>query len=101
MRAWIWSVIASVIIVGCATAGDGPLTTGEQGLAELRVDAGPLLSVPITRVIVDAAGQSQDLAFNPATGTFDATLFLPSGGQSLVASAFSGDLLVGQSRPTS
>src|SRR5262249_37447330 len=48
-----------------------------------------------------AAGQSQDLVQNFTTGTFDGTLILPAGTQSLVASAFSGDTLVGQSQPVS
>jgi hypothetical protein len=100
MRVWICRLIVSVIMVGCAAAGDESLTTGNQGLAELRVDAAPLLAAGITRVTVDGAGQSQELVLNPATGTFDGVLFLPSGPQTLVASAFSGDTLVGRSRPT-
>lgn len=100
MRVWISSLIVSVLAVGCAAAGDEALTTGSRGLAELQVDAAPLLAAGITRVTVGGAGQSQELVLNPATGTFDGVLFLPSGPQTLVASAFSGDTLVGQSRPT-
>jgi hypothetical protein len=75
------------------------LGTDHQGV-ELHVDPRPFLTVPITRVSIEAAGQTQDLAFNPATGTFDGTLFLPAGMQSLVARAFGGAILVGQSQPT-
>ena len=100
MRVWICSLIASVIAVGCATASqETPLTN--QGVAEVRVDAAQLLSAGITRVTVDGAGQSQDLTLNATTGTYDSTLFLPSGSQSLVASAFASGTLVAQSRPTS
>jgi hypothetical protein len=100
MRAGICSVIASVIAVGCATAGHETTVTDRQGLAELQVDAAPLLAAGITRVTVDGAGRSQELALNFATGTYDGTIFLPSGSQSLVASAFASDTLVAQSRPT-
>lgn len=101
MRAGIWSLIASVIAVGCATADHEPTATDQQGLAELHVDATPLLAAGINRVVVEGAGRSQDLRLNVATNTYDGTLFLPSGSQSLVASAFASDTLVAQSRPTS
>jgi hypothetical protein len=100
VRACIYTLIISVLAVGCMTGHPDVLGTDRQGVAELRVDAGPLLAASITRVTIEAAGQTQDLAFNPATGTFDGTLFLPAGTQSLVARAFSEDLLVGQSHPT-
>lgn len=100
MRVWIYGLIVSASAVGCATAGEEPTTTDRQGIAELRVDAAPLLASGITRVTVDGAGQSSDLVQNPATGTFDGTVFLPAGTQRLVASAFSDDVLVAQSRPT-
>lgn len=98
MRAWIGNLIVAVVMVGCTTTNT-ELGTDHQGV-ELHVDTKPFLTVPITRVSVEAAGQTQDLAFNPATGTFDGTLFLPAGMQSVVARAFGGDLLVGQSQPT-
>jgi hypothetical protein len=100
MRACIRPLIFAVLAVGCTTSNTDTLAADHQGLAEVHIDAGPLLAVGITRLTVAAAGQTQDLVQNPFTGTFDATLILPSGAQSVVASAFSGDTLVGQSRPT-
>jgi hypothetical protein len=85
---------------GCATSNTETLTTGHQGLAEIRVDAAPFSDVNITRVTVETAGESQDLVLNPSTGTFDGTLILPSGAQILTVSAYTGEALVGQSRPT-
>lgn len=92
-------LVLGLAIIGC-TAQPEPLATTEQGVAEVRVDTGLLLAFSITRVSVEAAGQSQDLALNPATGTFDGTMFLPSGTQPLVARAFSGETQVGASRET-
>lgn len=100
VRACICTLIISVLAVGCITGHPDVLGTDRRGVAELRVDAGPLLAASITRVTIEAADQTQDLALNPATGTFDGTLFLPAGTQSLVARAFAGDMLVGQSQPT-
>jgi hypothetical protein len=100
MRVCIRPLIIAVLAVGCTTSNTDALATDPQGLAEVRIDAGPLLAVGITRVTVDAAGQTQDLVQNPFTGTFDATLILPPGTLSIVASAFSGDTLVGRSQPT-
>jgi hypothetical protein len=87
--------------VSCATTGEPPTITDRQGLAEVHVNGAQLLATGITRVTLAAAGQTQDLTFNPATGTFDGSLILSSGPQTLVARAFSGDTLVGQSQPTS
>lgn len=101
MRFWIFGSIVSAIAVGCATTGEPPTTTDRQGIAEVHVDAAQLFAAGITRVTLAAAGQPEELTFNPATGTFDGSLILPSGAQTLVASAFSGDTLVGQSQPTS
>lgn len=101
MRACIRLLMIAVLAVGCTTDDPDTLATGEQGLAEVHVDAAPLLAASITRVTLAAAGQTQDLALNSATGTFDGAMILPSGTQSLVASAFSGDTLVGQSQPAS
>src|SRR5262249_43645061 len=98
VRACVCNLIVAVMMVGCTTTNT-ELDTDHQGI-ELHVDPRPFLTVPITRVSVEAAGQTQDLALNPATGTFDGTLFLPAGMQSLVARAFGGDMLVGQSQPT-
>lgn len=98
MRACLCNLIVAVLMVGCTTTNT-ELDTDHQGI-ELHVDPKPFLTVPIVRVSIEAAGQTQDLALNPATGTFDGTLFLPAGMQSLVARAFGGDMLVGQSQPT-
>jgi hypothetical protein len=98
VRAWIYNLIVAVLMVGCATTNT-ELGTEHQGV-ELHVDPRPFLTVQITRMTVESAGQTQDLSLNPATGTFDATLFLPAGMQSVVARAFAGDMLVGQSQPT-
>jgi hypothetical protein len=98
VRAYIGNLIVAVLMVGCTTTNT-ELGTDHQGV-ELHVDARPFLTAAITRLSVEAAGQTQDLAFNPVTGTFDAMLFLPAGMQSLVARAFSGGMLVGESQPT-
>lgn len=100
MRASLCNLIVAVLMVGCATTNTGP-DTDQLGVAELHVDARPNLTVPITRVSVEVAGKTQDLPFNVNTGTFDGVVFLPAGSQTLVARAFGGDLLVGQSQPTS
>ncbi|HEX8111928.1 MAG TPA: hypothetical protein VF516_29550, partial [Kofleriaceae bacterium] len=86
-------------MVGCATTNT-ELGSEHLGVAELHVDVGPLLATAITRVSVEAAGQTQDLTFDFNTGSFDGVVFLPAGMQSLVARAFGGDMLVGQSHPT-
>jgi hypothetical protein len=54
----------------------------------------------VTFIAVNTDGGTQALVFNPATGTFDGTLFLNVGTHSLVAKAFAGDTEVGESRPT-
>lgn len=101
MRACIYNLIAALFVVGCTADNMDKLAAGQQGLAEVHVDAAQLLAASITRVTLAAAGQTQDLTFNPATSTFDGSLILSSGSQTLVASAFSGDTLVGQSQPIS
>lgn len=100
MRASLCNLIVAVLMVGCATTHTEP-DTDPLGVAELHVDTRPNLTVPITRVSVEVAGQTQDLPLNVNTGTFDGVVFLPAGSQTLVARAFGGDLLVGQSQPTS
>ncbi len=100
MRMSIYVVIASVLIAGCSSAGVDGLAGKDQGLAELQVDAAPLVAFDITRVSVAVDGISQDMVLGNSTGTFDGTLILPSGTQSLIASAFSGGTLVGVSNPT-
>jgi hypothetical protein len=83
VRASIFNLIVAILMVGCATTNTQP-GNDHLGVAELHVDARPLLTVPITRVSVDFGGQTQDLALNGITGTFDGVLFLPAGTQSLV-----------------
>jgi len=96
----IYALVVATVTISCATNHPPSQGVDQQGLAELHVDAQSLIAASVTRVTVDAAGQTQDLTLNQATGTFDGALFLPSGTQSLAASAFSGDQLVGQSQPT-
>lgn len=102
MRTWLSSVIIAVLAVGCAAdhKPSVPEGTAQQGLAELHVDAHSLIAASVTRVTVTSGDQSQDLTLNALTGSFDGSLLLASGTQSLVASAFAGDTLVGQSQPT-
>jgi hypothetical protein len=93
----------SLLAFGCTTGDGDPaddLAANEQGLTEVRIDARALLNVGITQVTLEAAGQSQDLVLNASTGTFDGSLFLPAGPQSLVARAFAGATLVGASNST-
>lgn len=96
----ISALVVAILTIGCATNHTESQGVDQQGLAELHIDAQSLIAANVTRVTVASDGQTQDLALNPATGTFDGALLLPSGTQSLVASAFSGDTLVGQSQPT-
>jgi hypothetical protein len=102
MRLCTWSLLMSLLVIGCTARLDDPAddaSTNEQGLTELRIDARALLAVGITQVTVAAGGQAQDLVLNPATGTYDGTMILPAGPQSLLAQAFSGATLVGASNP--
>lgn len=75
------------------------------GVAELRIDAGPLLAAQVSRVSVSAnGGDAQQLTLNGETGTFDGSLILAAGPNTLVARAFASspfglDTLVGESRP--
>jgi hypothetical protein len=101
MRACIGNLIVSLLFVGCAASTPDTQITDPQGLAEIRVDAAPLLAASITHVIVEAAGSSQELVLNPATGSFDGSLILPAGTQSLVASAYAEAVLVGRSQAAS
>jgi hypothetical protein len=100
MRSCICTLIISLMAWGCTTADEDSPTTGAQGRAEIRVDTAQLQSFDITHVTVDAGGASQDLSLNPTTGTFDGTLILPAGPQSLVARAFAGEAQVAASNPT-
>lgn len=93
----------SLLAIGCTTQDGDPaddVGMHEQGLTEVRIDARALLNVGITQVTLEAGGQSEDLVLNASTGTFDGSLFLPAGPQSLVARAFAGATLVGASNPT-
>lgn len=94
-------LIVAILAAGCTASGSDGLATSDLGQAEIRVDPGSLDASSITRVTAEAAGASQDLALNPITGTFDGSLMLPVGTQSLVVRAFSSDTLVGLSQPVS
>lgn len=101
MRAFLSVLFLPALLLGCAaTTGDHP--DGDrpgQALAELRIEAGLDLGT-IQRVTVEGGGTSQDVQFEPTTGTFEGTLILPTGLQTLVARAFdASDFLVGQSQP--
>jgi len=77
--------------------GDAPAVSA-QGRIEIHVDPG-FRPDDVTRVTLEAAGRSTDLFFNSSTDTFDGLLSLPSGGQTLVARAFAGETLIGESSP--
>jgi hypothetical protein len=98
MRAKLFTLVVCVLAVGCITNHTESVATGEQGLAEFRID-GPLPE-GVTRVTVAGGTAPQDLTRNPVTNAFDGTLFLTTGTYSLVARAFIDDTLVGQSQPT-
>ncbi|HEX2690683.1 MAG TPA: hypothetical protein VHN14_28905 [Kofleriaceae bacterium] len=99
MRACIGILVACVLGSACASHDAGSVSADEQGLAQFRIDTALLVS-NITRVTIEVADQVQDLESNPATGTFDGSVIVASGPQTFVAHAFSGDVLVGQSQPT-
>lgn len=101
MKSGVSHLMIAIFIAGCAASHHDRLAADDQGLVEVRVDAASLQVASITRVTVEAvaAGLSQDLARDPVSGSFGGTLILPAGRQSLVARAFSNDVLVGQSQP--
>ena len=99
MRA-LQALIISIAVAGCAAERLEPLATDQQGVAELRIDPGPRFT-QVSRVSVTSDGTMLDLPFNGATGTFDGTMFLPTGSHTLVAQAFFGTTLVGESSPVS
>lgn len=101
MRAFLSVVFLSVLAFGCTTSAGDRVDGDRQGIAELRVDAGPLAISGITRVTVESGGVSQDLVFNDDDSTYEGTVILPAGAATLVARAFNGAVLVGQSQPTS
>src|SRR5689334_23152707 len=100
MRSCIGTLIVSLMAWGCTTTDEDSRTTGAQGRAEILVDTAQLQLFDITHVTVEAGGAPQDLLLNSATGTFDGTLLLPVGTQSLVARAFAGQAQVAASNPT-
>jgi hypothetical protein len=77
----------------------GDLNQRDQGLTEISLDARALLDAGITRVTLEASGQSQDLTLNQSTNTYDGALLLPAGSHSLRAQAYAGTQLVGASNP--
>lgn len=98
MRAQLSTLVVCVLAVGCITNHTESVATGEQGLAEFRID-GPLPE-GVTRVTIDGGIAPQDLTRNPVTNAFDGTVFLTTGTYSLVAHAFADDTLVGESQST-
>ena len=95
--------VLSLLAIGCAVEPDGEpagdLNRREQGLTEISLDARALLDASITRVTLEASGQSQELTLNPNTNTYDGALLLPAGSHSLLAQAYAGPQLVGASNP--
>jgi hypothetical protein len=85
------------VIAGCTTS---PAPATSHGVAEVHVNAAPAILADLTRFTVEAAGQIQDLVLDPASGTLDASLFLPAGMTTVVARAFVGDTLAGASAET-
>jgi hypothetical protein len=100
VRALLSVVFLSVLTSGCTTSAGDRVDGDRQGIAELRVGAGALAVAGITRVTVQSADVSQDLVFVDNDSAYEGTVILPAGTATLVASAFNGDLLVGQSHPT-
>lgn len=104
MRVRVCAVVTCLVAcwaaAGCVTDHPG-IASEQQGIAELRVDAASLQAAHVTRVTVEGAGQIHDLVFNELTATYDAAMFLPTGTQSIIARAFSEDVLVGASTPVS
>lgn len=90
--------IACVFAAGCAS-NDRESPAGDRGVVELRIDSTSLVAAGVTRVTLDADGATRDLVFNPDTSTFDGALILTAGTHTVVARAFAGDSLVGQSEP--
>lgn len=101
MRTFLSVVFLSVLAFGCTTSVGDRVDGDRQGIAEMRVGAALLVITGITRVTVQSAGTSQDLVFKEDDSAYEGTVILPAGTATLVASAFNGDTLVGQSRPTS
>lgn len=101
MKSVVSSLIIAVFLAGCTASPGDKLAADDQGLVEVRVDAASLQAASITRVTVEvaAAGLSQDLVRDPVSGSFSGTLILPARPHSIVARAFSNDVLVGQSQP--
>ena len=94
MRILIGTLIVHVLTLGCVSErGDDPVASA-QGRVEIHVDPGFGVS-DVTGVTLEAAGRTTSLFFNPSTATYDGLLSLPSGEQTLIARAFSGETLIG------
>jgi hypothetical protein len=102
MRVWVQVlVLVFVGAAGCAAGEDDALSSARQGIAEVRLDPRALGLSELTRVTIESdRGEVQELPRNPVTGTFDGTVFLQAGAQTLVARAFASAELVGVSNPT-
>lgn len=101
VRALLSVVFLSVLVFGCTTSPGDRVDGDRQGIVEMRVDAAPRGISGVTRVTIQSGDVSQDLAFVDGSFAFQGTVILPAGPATLVASAFNGELLVGQSHPTS
>jgi len=98
MRACTVFLSACLLLVGCTANAPDTMSEAHQGIAEVHV-AAPGFVAAITRVTVDAGGQTQDLVLDPMDGSFNGSLLLPAGPQTVVARAFAGDVLAGASNP--
>jgi hypothetical protein len=75
------------------------MSADDQGIVEIHLNATPALAAALTRVTIEAGGQTQDVKFDPFAGSFDGSLLLPAGSQTVIARAFAGDELAGASNP--
>lgn len=96
MRVCVFIFSMCMFAAGCVASATQP--DERRGMAEIRIEPGTLQAASITLMTVEVDGVSQELTFNPSTGTFSASLFLPVGPHALVGRAFSDDTLIGQSQ---
>jgi hypothetical protein len=98
-QAFSWLCLGALcaLAMGC-TDSDEALATG-KGMAQVRVDTAMLTFYDITRVSIEAAGVTQDLALDPATEMFTGAILLPEGAYDLVARAYQDSTQVGASNP--
>jgi hypothetical protein len=82
--------------LGCTA--EEPARDLTEGRAALHIELAGAVG-DITRVTVQAADRSAELVFDSVGNSYDGTIVLPSGAQTLVARAFAEDTLVGASEP--